>query len=777
MADPVLEAMDAFAGPLSKLTREAQQTLLSTYRSGWQSISAELEGLTAKVASAPTIATISGTGQLTQGIPPSWTFQQERYIALQGEVRSLVTSLEGTLIDTTKAGQIGGWDVGGKEALAAGSNLAEMPISSWAKTPTGAFQAFVGGATSGPLSSLLGSFAVTNGPQAAIFARDVLGAGLLRGRSAFAIADDLNAGLRSISYSRALTIARTETLRAYREGARQSYLANRNIVQSWTWRAAVENQERPPCAACFARHGSVHPLAEPMQTHPNCRCRMVPMRSPILGVRPNDPVLPDAKTAFDALKPAQQRRILGPTRLEMYRSGRVNLSDFATTRTRGLWGANAATVRPLSELRTLSSQSRALPGASDRLFRQAARAEPEVSAVLQKLGTRTGAELEGFGFRLKAPDRIAEKIRADVLDGKGSIVKVSEGINDALRYTYRLEPGAYAKSVAEIMRGLQAEGMTVLKTKNFWQAPSGYRGYHAIFQAPNGARFELQFHTARSLAVKEKSHLLYEIQRLPTTSAAERLRLQGEIDDLWATLKAPRGVKSIADDWPPPTIPRIRTFETEDEAIRYFDALYRKPGADREALQDYTGGGFRPVNEYLRGGEDAIRTRAAGEFVTKEGVEAFTAENVALAQREIAAIERSMVTLEEDVLVFRGVRSTSAFGKLLPQAEEIATAERLEGLTKLVGQTIEEKGFLSTTVDEGVGVYAVRPVKLHITVPAGTRGSWMRPHSFYAEEDELLLESGLRYVITRVETSPNTWIAGVEQTVYDVFVTVLPKVP
>lgn len=777
MPDPVLEAMDRFSAPLSDLTRDAQRSLLQQYQAGWSSISAELEGLQTKLATAPKIATISGTGQLLEGIPPSWTFQESRYIALQGEVRSLVTTLEGKLIDVTQAGQTSAWSLARGEAAAVGTSLAEMPISSWASVPQGAFQAFVGGSESGPLAGLLQSFATTTAPKAALYARDVLGAGLLQGRSAFAIADDLKSGLQTISYSRALTIARTETLRAYREGVRQNYLANRTIVQSWTWRAAVENQQRPPCAACFARHGSVHPLAEPMNTHPNCRCRMVPMRSPVLGVRPNDPVLPDAKTAFDALSPAQQRRILGPSRLEMYRSGRVNLSDFATTRPRGLWGENAATIRPLSELRNLSSQSRALPGASDRLFRQAAAAEPEVSAALQKLGARTGAELDGFGFRLKAPDRIAEKIRADVLDGKGSIVKVGEGINDALRYTYRLEPGKYATGVTEIMRGLQAEGMTVLKTKNFWQSPSGYRGYHAIFRSPSGARFELQFHTADSLAVKARSHILYEIQRVPGTAAAERLRLQGEIDELWAGLRAPRGVRSIADEWPPPTIPRVRTFETEDEAIRYFDARYKSLPADREAIADYTGGAFLEVNTFLRAGPEGLGARAAGEVAGAANVEAVAAESIATAQRTIAALERSMVTLDEDVLVFRGVRGSSAFGKLLPQAEEITTAERLQSLTKLVGQTIEEKGYLSTTVDEGVGVYQVRPVKLHITVPAGTRGSWLRPVSHYAEEDELLLESGLRYVITRIETKTNTWIAGQEMTTYDVFVTVLPKAP
>lgn len=548
MADPVLEAMDRFSGSIDRLTREAQTTLLSEYRSGWRSISTELEALTAKVASAPRIPIIAGDGSLLTGIPPSWTFQQERYMALQGEVRSLVTNLEGKLLDVTQAGQAGGWNVGGKEALAAGTNLAEIPIRSWASVPSGAFQAFVGGATSGPLSSLLGSFAATNGPQAAVFARDVLGAGLLRGRSAFAIADDLQSGLKTISYSRALTIARTETIRAYREGARQSYVANRTIVQSWAWRAGVENQQQPPCAACFAKHGSLYPISEGMNSHPNCRCRMVPRRSPLLGVSPRNPELLDAGKAFDALAPAQQRRILGPTRLEMYRGGKVNLSDLATSRPRGLWGTNDAALRPLSDLRDLTTSGRALPKLSQKLFEDSARAEANVSATLQQIGQANGADLDGFAFRLKHPGRISEKIEEDVLAGKGDVIQAGGKINDALRYTYKMPEETYSASVESIARDLASRGYTPVKDyKNFWNAPNGYRGYHSLWKTPEGARFELQFHTSQSLEIKQVSHKLYEIQRLASTSAAERAALQVQIDELWAAARFPAGATEIPD--------------------------------------------------------------------------------------------------------------------------------------------------------------------------------------------------------------------------------------
>lgn len=545
MPEPVLDAIDRYSKDLEKLDLVARNSLLASFRRQIAPVMLEWRALQEKVATAPRIATIDGSGKVTEGIPPSWLFQEQRYASLQSEVRGLVYGMGSTLGDVTLSGQAAAWETGLAEARAAGTALGEISPRSWAGVPSRAFAAYTGGVEAGPLAALLGSFSTVNGAEARSWARDVIGAGVIQGLPARTVARRLEEGLQTITFSRAYRIARTETLRAYREGARASYRANPNIVQSWAWRAAVENTSRPPCAACFARHGQLFPISEPMQTHPNCRCRMVPRRSPMLGVLPNDPKLRDSRAAFEALSPAMQRRILGPGRLEMYRRGQATLQDFATTRTRGPWGSNAATVRPLYELRNLSHEGRALPFAAQRLFSQSANAEIAVSATLQDVAFRTGGSLEGFAFRLKMPNRIAEKIQTDVLDGRGGITSVSEGINDALRYTLRMSPEQYADGVRIALREIEARGGTVLKTKNFWNAPEGYRGFHAILRDATGARYELQFHTAESLAVKEQSHVLYEIQRQDTTSPAEKKSLQDRIDALWRPLLFPPGVKGL----------------------------------------------------------------------------------------------------------------------------------------------------------------------------------------------------------------------------------------
>lgn len=80
------------------------------------------------------------------------------------------------------------------------------------------------------------------------------------------------AAIGDISKNRALTIARTEQLRAYRQATAASYRASK-VVTEWVWHASLD---RRCCFACASLHGTVWPKDELMRNHPNCRCAMVP---------------------------------------------------------------------------------------------------------------------------------------------------------------------------------------------------------------------------------------------------------------------------------------------------------------------------------------------------------------------------------------------------------------------------------------------------------------------------------------------------------------------
>jgi hypothetical protein len=192
-----------------------------------------------------------------------------------------------------------------------------------------------------------------------------------------------------------------------------------------------------------------------------------------------------------------------------------------------------------------ATQTRTVEAAAE-LRQVSEAAEPEVSGILRTLEERTGGELAGFEFRLKAETRIAEKILTDVAEGKGTVEQVGLGINDALRYTLKYEGRAtYMDGYTESVRALEAQGIRPLKPpKNFWGKP-GYQGINAVFQGPGGARFELQFHTAASLARKDPSHKLYEALRT-STNPLERARLEDEINTLWSDLAASPDAQAFA---------------------------------------------------------------------------------------------------------------------------------------------------------------------------------------------------------------------------------------
>lgn len=211
---------------------------------------------------------------------------------------------------------------------------AEMPESlgySFARPDDRALRAMVGFTQSGaPLSSLFERLA----PEMMASVRQTLLNGIALGTNPGVLAYQLRGPL-GIPLWRSLTIARTETLRAYREGQRATIAANADVLEGWVWRSA---RDRRTCEVCWANDGKEFPLpmslresslsaVEVMETHVNCRCTMVPRAksyAEILG----DDTTPDNRTqwgtgqeAFDKMPEAHKLEILGPGKYALYRQG------------------------------------------------------------------------------------------------------------------------------------------------------------------------------------------------------------------------------------------------------------------------------------------------------------------------------------------------------------------------------------------------------------------------------------------------------------------------
>lgn len=125
--------------------------------------------------------------------------------------------------------------------------------------------------------------------------------------------------------ARALNIARTEVLDAYRESAMLTEQANADVLDGWIWVAKLGAHT---CRSCWAKHGTVHKLDEPGPIdHPQGRCARVPKTKSweelgVGGVEEVPSPELDAVKEFKKLTEEQQRYILTDNGWEEWKAGR-----------------------------------------------------------------------------------------------------------------------------------------------------------------------------------------------------------------------------------------------------------------------------------------------------------------------------------------------------------------------------------------------------------------------------------------------------------------------
>lgn len=130
---------------------------------------------------------------------------------------------------------------------------------------------------------------------------------------------------------RALVIARTEQLDAYRKAAQAAEKANAGVLAGWEWVATLGPRT---CPACVSMHGRRFDLDEPgPQGHPQCRCVRVPVTRTWaeLGIVAPEPpsAIPDAATWFNQLPEGQKRDLLGPGRYKAWQDGNYPMDQWA----------------------------------------------------------------------------------------------------------------------------------------------------------------------------------------------------------------------------------------------------------------------------------------------------------------------------------------------------------------------------------------------------------------------------------------------------------------
>lgn len=158
-------------------------------------------------------------------------------------------------------------------------------------------------------------------------------------------------GRFNFGLTRALTIARTETMDAYRQANMAFANANADVLRGWSWFAELDETT---CVACVALHGESFPLEEPgPDGHQNCRCTRLDELRPWseLGfdIPEPAPVFPTREEYISGLSPDQRIRQFGAQRDAMLRDGTATLRDFVEERPSDEWRRSFG-VRPLQDM-------------------------------------------------------------------------------------------------------------------------------------------------------------------------------------------------------------------------------------------------------------------------------------------------------------------------------------------------------------------------------------------------------------------------------------------
>jgi SPP1 gp7 family putative phage head morphogenesis protein len=312
--------------------RAAATALVDAYGFVWSDLQGQLDRLTADIAEA------QGRGET---VSRAWLARQSRYQALLAQteerIRQYSQYAERTVLAERRAA-VDAAQAGALDLLQAalGPNRAGAVVN-FNRLPVEAIDRLVGALSpDSPLRQLFDGW----GPQASKAAGEALVSALAEGVGPRKAAKQLRDAVHEVSGARALLISRQEINRTFRESSLETYKANADALEGWTWVAAGS---RRTCAVCFAKHGTVHKLDERFASHICCRCCAAPLSKSwdalgFKGIPDNRPTIEDGATLFGRLSEADQRHILGAGKYDLFARGLLQLADLiAPTRSR-TWG-------------------------------------------------------------------------------------------------------------------------------------------------------------------------------------------------------------------------------------------------------------------------------------------------------------------------------------------------------------------------------------------------------------------------------------------------------
>jgi hypothetical protein len=186
---------------------------------------------------------------------------------------------------------------------------------------------------------------------------------------------------------------------------------------------------------------------------------------------------------------------------------------------------------------------------AQELLLQAQKNEPNITADLQNIAEKVTAEMVGLERKFKTEESLTRKLAETAEVSSEKIERVAESVNDALRYTFVLPFEIYAESFQKAIEILINSDYQVPK-KRIWNAwknigrsrDKGYRGINITVISSQNQKFELQFHTAESFALKTETHNLYKELRSKMVSEKRETELITEMKKAAWRVSKPEGI-------------------------------------------------------------------------------------------------------------------------------------------------------------------------------------------------------------------------------------------
>ncbi len=331
-------------GRLSKAQRAAararnkatQRDLAKQYGVAWDRIRRNLDALSKRIEQARAAG---------ETVNPAWLYQKDRLQGLQRQVYAEITTFTDMASRRITAEQLAAIEHGrGDAADLIRAGLGSPPPGAGAFQPilpVVATESIVGRLADG--TTIAQHMADSIGSATWDAVRSTLVQGVIEGwnpRKTARIATQRS----GLPLARSLVTARTETIRAYREASRQTYAANSvkngGVIKGVYWEATLGPR---CCAACVASNGEFHEPDYSLDSHPNCKCTLVPSTSSWaeLGF-PDVPetrvVVEDGSAWFARQGADMQRTILGPGKYDLYAAGDFDLRDVIQHTHSSIWG-------------------------------------------------------------------------------------------------------------------------------------------------------------------------------------------------------------------------------------------------------------------------------------------------------------------------------------------------------------------------------------------------------------------------------------------------------